>query len=141
MRPHHRLHNTSLVAAAAVGVAGALLLGAPPATAGPTETVFPIPVAGIGVGVTGLLSANHFYMTATTDPVTPGVTRVGPYAGVFVHWRNISTGEGGITYLDNPGGTQVRTGSGTVVATVTVPDQAGTRVIALVPGAGAWYVP
>ncbi|OUS97344.1 hypothetical protein [Rhodococcus sp. NCIMB 12038] len=123
---HHRLRSTSLVAGAAVGVAGALLLGAPPATAGPTETVLPIPVAGIGVGATGLISANHIYMTATTDPDTPGVTRVGPYTGVFVHWRNISTGEGGITYLDNPGGTQVRTGSGTVVAAVTVPDQTGT---------------
>ncbi|WP_179443357.1 hypothetical protein [Rhodococcus sp. ACPA1] len=43
MRPH-----PSLVAGAAVGVAGALLFGAPPATAGPTETVFPIPGAGIG---------------------------------------------------------------------------------------------
>ncbi|RZL73535.1 MAG: hypothetical protein EOP32_36700 [Rhodococcus sp. (in: high G+C Gram-positive bacteria)] len=136
MRPH-----PSLVAGAAVGVAGALLFGAPLATAEPTETVFPIPVAGVGIGVTGLPSAGHFYMTATTDPHTPGVTRVGPYTGVFVHWRNISTGEGGITYLDNPGGTQVRTGSGTVVATVTVPDRAGTRVIALVPGAGAWSVP
>ncbi|MDI9940348.1 hypothetical protein QM806_33790 [Rhodococcus sp. IEGM 1351] len=141
MRPHHRLRGTSLVAGAAVGVAGALLFGAPPATAGPTETVFPIPVAGIGVGVTGLPNAGHFYMTATTDSDTPGVTRVGPYTGVFVHWRNVSTGEGGITYLDNPGGTQVRTGSGTVVAAVTVPDQTGTRVLALVPGAGAWYVP
>ncbi|KAF0957206.1 hypothetical protein [Rhodococcus sp. T7] len=140
MRPHHRLRGSSLVGAA-VGVVGALLFGAPLATAVPTETVFPIPVAGIGVGVTGLLSANHVYMTATTDPDTPGVTRVGPYTGVFVHWRNISTGEGGITYLDNPGGTQVRTGSGTVVAAVTVPDQAGTRVLAFVPGAGAWYVP
>ncbi|MEN0139264.1 MAG: hypothetical protein AAGC80_29210 [Rhodococcus sp. (in: high G+C Gram-positive bacteria)] len=141
MRTHHRLGGTSLVAGAAVAVAGTLLLAAPPATAEPTETVFPLPVAGIGVGATGLISANHFYMTATTDPDRPGVTRVGPYTGVFVHWRNISTGEGGVTYLDNPGGTQVRTGSGTVVAAVTVPDQAGTRVLALVPGAGAWSVP
>ena len=141
MRPHHRLRDTSLAAGAAVAVAGALLFGAPQAAAVPTETVFPIPIAGISVGVTGLLSAGHFYMTATTDPDTPGIALAGPYTGVFVHWRNISTGEGGITYLDNPGGTQVRTGSGMVVAAITVPDGPGTRILALLPGAGAWSVP
>jgi hypothetical protein len=136
MRLHRRLRCIAIATGAA---AVALLFGATPATAAPTETVLAVPLAGIGVGVTGLPSAGYYYITATTDPDTPGVTRFGPYAGVFVHWRNISTGAAGVTYLDAPGA-DVRTGPGIVFAAVTLRDDPGPRGV-YVPGAGAWSVP
>ncbi len=82
-------------------------------------------------------------MTATTDPDTPGVTRLGPDTGVHVHWRNISTGAAGVAYLDNRDGTLVETGSGTVVAVATVPQPDGIFFLIVVstPGAGVWTVP
>ncbi|MFC9517053.1 hypothetical protein ACFTSD_15080 [Nocardiaceae bacterium NPDC056970] len=138
MRQHHRLRRASIVA----GACAALLLVAHPAAAAPTDTVLAIPVAGLSVGVTGLPSSGYFYLTATTDPDTPGVTRLGPYTGVHVHWRNISTGAVGVAYLDNRFGTSIVTGSGTVVASVTIPPVGpGYRIIAATPGAGAWTVP
>ncbi|WP_430336195.1 hypothetical protein [Rhodococcus sp. ACT016] len=138
MRQRHRLLRASIVAGAGL----ALLLVAQPAAAAPTDTVLPIPVAGISVGVTGLPSSGYFYLTATTDPDTPGVTRLGPYTGVHVHWRNISTGAAGVAYLDNRYGTSVVTGSGTVIASVTIPpDGPGYRTLAATPGAGTWTVP
>jgi len=138
MRPRHRLRRASIIA----GAGAALLLAAQPAAAAPTDTVFPIPVAGISVGVTGLPSSGYSYLTATTDPDTPGVTRLGPYTGVHVHWRNISTGAAGVAYLDDRYGTSVVTGSGTVVASVTIPpDGPGYRILVATPGAGVWTVP
>ncbi|QBJ97396.1 hypothetical protein ERC79_16715 [Rhodococcus sp. ABRD24] len=137
MRQRHPLRRASIVA----GTGAALLLAAQPAAAAPTDTVLPIPVAGISVGVTALPSSGYFYLTATTDPDTPGVTRLGPYAGVHVHWRNISTGAVGVVYLDNRYGTSVVTGSGTVVAVATMSDSLGYRILAATPGAGAWTVP
>ncbi|MGO4205437.1 hypothetical protein AB4Z09_27610 [Rhodococcus sp. TAF43] len=141
MRPRHRLRRASIV----VGTGLALVLGAQPADAAPTDTVFPIPIAGISVSTTGLPSSGYSYPTATTDPDTPGVTRLGlPYAGVHVHWRNISTGAAGVAYLDHPGGTSVETGSGTVVAVATAPggvDGINYRIFVITPGAGVWTVP
>ncbi|CAM3241152.1 Tat pathway signal sequence domain protein [Prescottella defluvii] len=138
MSQRQRLRRASVVA----GAGAALLLAAQPATAAPTDTVLPIPVAGISVGVTGLPSSGYFYLTATTDPDTPGVTRLGPYTGVHVHWRNISTGAAGVVYLDNRYGTSVVTGSGTVVASITIPPEGpGYRILAATSGAGAWTVP
>jgi hypothetical protein len=138
MRQRHHLHRASIVA----GAGAALLLAAQPAAAAPTDTAFPIPVAGLSVGVTGLPSSGYFYLTATTDTDTPGVTRLGPYTGVHVHWRNISTGAAGVAYLDNRDGTSVETGSGTVVAVATVPPEGpGYRMLVSTPGAGAWTVP
>ena len=106
MRPRHRLRRASIVAGAGV----ALLLAAHPAAAAPTDTVFPIPVAALGlsVGSSELPRSGYTYVTATTDPDTPGVTRLGPYIGVHVHWRNISTGAAGVAYLDNRDGTLSR---------------------------------
>lgn len=139
MRPHHRTRRASLIAAAAL--AGALSLAAQPATAAPTDTVFQIPVAGVSIGPTGFPGAGAFYMTATTDPDTPGVTRLGPYTGTVVQWRNVSTGESGTVYVDKAYDTYVRTGSGTVVASATIPDGPGYRLLAVMPGAGVWTVP
>lgn len=138
MRQRHRLRQASVFA----GAGAALLLAAHPAAATPTDTVLPVPVAGISVGVTGLPSSGYFYLTATTDPDTPGVTRLGPYTGVHVHWRNVSTGAAGVAYLDNRYGTSVETGSGTVVASITIPPEGpGYRIVASTPGAGVWTVP
>lgn len=137
MSRRHRLRRASIVA----GASAALLLAAHPAAAAPTDTVFPIPVAGLGVGVTGLLSPGYFYLTATTDTDTPGVTRFGPYTGVHVHWRNLSSGAAGVAYINNRYGTPVETGSGTVAAVVTISDAIGYRILASTPGAGAWTVP
>ncbi|WP_433609352.1 hypothetical protein [Prescottella agglutinans] len=142
MPPHHRPRRTSLVAAAAL--TGALLLGAQPATAAPTDTVFPIPVAAFGFDATGLPSSGYMFMTATTDPETPGVTRFtgGGHCCVFIHWRNVSTGEAGIAYLESSS-VDARTGSGTVLAAVTTPEYPGwgVHIVAALPGAGVWTVP
>ncbi|MGF7121971.1 MULTISPECIES: hypothetical protein [unclassified Rhodococcus (in: high G+C Gram-positive bacteria)] len=71
------------------------------------------------------------------------MTRLGPYIGVHVHWRNISTGAAGVAYLGNRDGTLVETGSGTVVAVATVPQPDGIFFLIVVstPGAGVWTVP
>ncbi|CRK51267.1 conserved exported hypothetical protein [Rhodococcus sp. RD6.2] len=137
MTPRHRLRRASIVA----GAGAALLLAVQPAAAAPIDTVLPIPVGGIGVGVTGLPSSGYSYLTATTDPDTPGVTRFGPYTGVHVHWRNLSSGAAGVAYVNNRYGTPVETGSGTVAAVVTISDAFGYRILASTPGAGVWTVP
>lgn len=137
MRPRHRLRRASIVA----GAGAALLLAAQPAAAAPIDTVLPIPVGGVGVGVTGLPSSGYSYLTATTDTDDPGVTRFGPYTGVHVHWRNLSSGAAGVAYVNNRYGTPVETGSGTVAAVVTISDALGYRILASTPGAGVWTVP
>ncbi|MFC9790074.1 hypothetical protein [Rhodococcus sp. NPDC127528] len=141
MRQRHRLRRASIVA----GAGAALLLAAHPAAAAPTDTVFPIPVAGLALslGSSEPPRSGYTYVTATTDPDTPGVTRLGPDTGVHVHWRNISTGAAGVAYLGNRGGTPVETGSGTVVAVATAPQPDGIffRILVSTPGAGVWTVP
>ncbi len=141
MRPDHRLRRASIGIGIGVGVA--LLCGAQPATATPIDTVFPVPVVGIGVSPPGLPTAGFMYVIATTDPATPGVTRFSDdlHCCGFIHWRNISTGAAGIAYLGYPS-VEAQTGSGTVVATVTVPDGLpGYPAMTLLPGAGIWTVP
>ncbi len=132
MRQRHRLRRASIVA----GAGAALLLVAHPAAAAPTDTVFAIPGSAFGLGANRLPGSYSFYLTATTDTDTPGVTRFGPYARAFLHWRNISTGAAGVAYLGE--GTPVETGSGTVVALATLP---GYGLLASTPSAGVWTVP
>ncbi|MFX1787051.1 hypothetical protein [Prescottella equi] len=129
----------------AVVVAGAgavLLLMAQPAAAAPTDTVFPIPLAGFSIAP--LPYAGAGYVVASTDPEMPGVTRFKPasrFCCVFIHWRNLSTGTADTVYLDYPS-VDARTGSGVVVATVTAPDgPPGYPVITVLAGAGGWMVP
>lgn len=141
MRQRHRLRRASVIA----GAGAALLLVAHPAAAAPTGTVFPIPVAALAlsVGSSELPRSGYTYVTATTDPDTPGMTRFGADTGVHVHWRNVSTGAAGVAYLGNRDGTLVETGSGTVVAVATVPQPDGIFFLIVVstPGAGVWTVP
>lgn len=138
MRPRHHLRRASVIA----GTGVALLIGIHPAAAAPTDTVFPIPVMGASVSETGLPSVGVMYVTASTDPATPGVTRfIGDrYCCVFIHWQNISTGTAGIAYLGYPS-VEARTGAGAVVATVTVPTGPPGYPTIMSPGAGAWTVP
>jgi len=128
----------------AVVVAGAgavLLMTAQPAGAAPTDTVFPIPVVWVGRGVTNLPGGDIEYITASTDPATPGVTRFTgtPYA---VHWRNLSTGANGSVIVEWPSA-EVHTGPGIVVATATPSDGmlAVWSGLTLLAGAGGWTVP
>ncbi|WP_430336224.1 hypothetical protein [Rhodococcus sp. ACT016] len=72
---------------------------AQPAVAAPTDTVFPIPVVWVGLGVTNLPSGDIEYVTASTDPATPGVTRF-TGAARAVHWRNLSTGANGSVMVE-----------------------------------------
>lgn len=132
------------------GIALAALLAAPTVSAAPTDTVLPIPFAGLTNGPTGFANPpSSKYITVRTDPDEPGITRfrcgASPYCDVVVHWRNLSTGASGAADLlfgpTAPGVTQ--TGSGTVVAAFTaggVPGYPGTPTT-LLPGAGAWTVP
>lgn len=140
MRQRHRLRRASIVAGAGV----ALLVAAQPAAAAPTDTVFPIPVVGVGwMNPPGLPTGGSMYVTASTDPATPGVTRFSNdrYCCVFIHWRNVATGAAGIAYLGYPS-VEAQTGSGTVVAAVTVPTgPPGYPALMLLPGAGAWTAP
>jgi hypothetical protein len=139
MRPHHGLRRASIVA----GLGVALLFGAQPAVAAPTDTVFPVPLVGASVSATGLPSVGVMYVTASTDLATPGITRFtgGGYCCVFIHWRNVSTGATGIAYLGYPS-VDAQTGSGLVVAAVTVPTVPRDYPAAMVqPGGGAWTVP
>lgn len=128
----------------------ALLLAAPTATAASTDTVLPIPFAGMANGVTGLTYAPFStYITARTDPGMPGITRFrcgeATYCAVVVHWYNVTTGASGATDLwlaPSPLGV-ARTGSGVVVAAATAggaPGFPGTPTTFL-PGAGTWTVP
>ncbi|WJJ14418.1 hypothetical protein P9990_26775 (plasmid) [Prescottella equi] len=120
----------------AVVVAGAgavLLVTAQPAVAAPTDTVFPIPVVWVGLGVTNLPAGDIEYITARTDPATPGVTRF-TGAARAVHWRNLSTGANGSVMVGWPS-VEVRTGPGIVVATAA---GWGWTILA---GAGGWTVP
>lgn len=128
----------------AVVVAGAgavLLLTAQPAAAAPTDTVFPIPVVWVGRGMTNLPAGDIEYITASTDPATPSVTRFTgtPYA---VHWRNLSTGANGSVIVEWPS-VEVHTGPGIVVATATPSDVmlAAWSGLTLLAGAGGWTVP
>ncbi|OYD60783.1 hypothetical protein [Rhodococcus sp. OK302] len=144
MRPHHGLRRASIVA----GIGVALLFGAQPAVAAPTDTVFPVPLVGASVSATGLPSVCVMYVTASTDLATPGITRFtgGGYCNVFIHWRNISTGAASIAYLGYPS-VEAQTGSGIVLATVTVPTGPPDYPAVMVqpgmiqPGGGAWTVP
>lgn len=139
MRPHHRLQRTSIVA----GIGVALLFGAHPAAAAPTDTVFAVPVVGASVSATGLPSVGAMYVTASTDPAIPGVTQFlgDRYCCVFIHWRNISTGAAGTAYLGYPS-VEAQTGSGIVVAAVTVPTgPLDYPAVMIQPGSGAWTVP
>ncbi|MDI9960799.1 MULTISPECIES: hypothetical protein [unclassified Rhodococcus (in: high G+C Gram-positive bacteria)] len=139
MRSHHGLRRTSIVA----GIGVALLFGAQPAAAAPTDTVFPVPVVRASVTATGLPSVGAMYVTASTDPAAPGVTRfiADRYCCVFIHWRNISTGAAGIAYLGYPS-VEAQTGAGIVVAAVTVPTgPPNYPAVMIQPGGGAWTVP
>ncbi|SDD38588.1 hypothetical protein [Rhodococcus tukisamuensis] len=133
MRQRHRLRRASIVAGAGL----ALLAAAQPAAAAPTDTVFPIPVVWIGHTTTNLPTGDIDYVTASTDPAMPGITR---FTGTLytVHWRNLSTGTAGTVRGEWPS-VEVHTGSGPVVATVT-PGAVG-YALTLLPGAGAWTVP
>lgn len=123
-----------------------VLAGMPRAAAAPTDTVLPLPVAGVATGPTGLggpLVAQH--VTATTDPDTPGITR---FAGTerpcacAIHWRNVTTGATGVANLwfgPRTSGATAVTGSGILVATLT-PSGNGWPITVL-PGAGLWTVP
>ncbi|MFX1787376.1 hypothetical protein [Prescottella equi] len=132
-----RLRRAAVVA----GAGAVLLLTAQPAVAAPTDTVFPIPVVWVGRGVTNLRGGDIEYITASTDPATPGVTRFTgtPYA---VHWRNLSTGANGSVIVEWPS-VEVHTGPGIVVATATPSDfmLAAWSGLTLLPGAGGWMVP
>lgn len=139
MRSHHGLRRTSIVA----GIGVALLVGAQPAAAAPTDTVFPVPVVGASVTATGLPSVGAMHVTASTDPAASGVTRfiADRYCCVFIHWRNISTGAAGIAYLGYPS-VEAQTGAGIVVAAVTVPTgPPNYPPVMIQPGGGAWTVP
>lgn len=132
-----RLRRAAVVA----GAGAVLLLTAQPAAAAPTDTVFPIPVVWVGRGVTNLPAGDIEYITASTDPATPGVTRFTgtPYA---VHWRNLSTGANGSVIVEWPS-VEVHTGPGIVVATATPSDGmlAAWSGWTLLAGAGGWTVP
>ncbi|NMM89144.1 hypothetical protein B2J88_33185 [Rhodococcus sp. SRB_17] len=138
MRPLHALRRASIAA----GIGVALLVGAQPAAAAPTGTVFPVPVIGASVSPTGLPSVGVMYVTARTDLTTPGITQFtgDRYCCVFIHWRNISTGATGTAYLGYPS-VEAQTGSGAVVATITVPTGPAGYPAVMSPGAGAWTVP
>ncbi|WP_280762780.1 hypothetical protein [Prescottella agglutinans] len=115
---------------------------AQPANATPIDTTFPIPAVGASISPLGLPNVGVVYITASTDPATPGVTRFTSawYCCVFIHWRNISTGAAGTAYL-YPLSVEAQTGSGAVVATVTVPTGGLDYPALAFPGAGAWTVP
>lgn len=139
MRPHHGLCRASIVA----GIGVAVLFGTHPAAAAPTDTAFPVPLVGASGTATGLRSVGAMYVTASTDPAIPGITRfiADRYCCVFVHWRNISTGAAGIAYLGYPS-VEAQTGSGIVVAAVTVPTgPPNYPAVMIQPGGGAWTVP
>ncbi|GAA3138510.1 hypothetical protein [Rhodococcus sp. (in: high G+C Gram-positive bacteria)] len=139
MRSHHGLRRASIVA----GIVVALLVGAQPAAAAPTDTVFPVPVVGASVIATGLPFVGAMYVTASTELAMPGITRfIGDrYCCVFIHWQNISTGAAGIAYLGYPS-VEAQTGSGIVVAAVTGPTgPPNYPAVMIQPGGGAWTVP
>ncbi|MFC4604585.1 hypothetical protein [Rhodococcus kronopolitis] len=135
MRQRHRLRRASIVAGAGLALLSA---AQPAAAAAPTDTVFPVPVVWIGHTATNLPTGDINYVTASTDPAMPGITRFTgtPYT---VHWRNLSTGAAGTVRVEGPS-VEVHTGSGPVVATVT---SGGVAFFALtlLPGGGAWMVP
>jgi hypothetical protein len=127
----------------------ALLLAAPPASAAPTDTVLPIPFAGLTNGPTGFTNPpSSTFISVLTDPDEPGITRFRcgayPYCDLVVHWRNLSTGASGAAdLLYGPSRGVAQTGSGTVVAAFTaggMPGYLGTPTT-LLPGAGVWPVP
>ncbi|MFC9519170.1 hypothetical protein ACFTSD_25875 [Nocardiaceae bacterium NPDC056970] len=127
-----------------VGAGIVVLAAAGPAAAAPCDTVFPIPLAGVGISAPGLPTAGAGYLIAGTDTEMPGVTRFRPagiYCCVVIHWRNLSTGMADTVYLGYPS-VDAYTGSGVVVATVTPPPVTpGYVPLAILPGAGIWTVP
>lgn len=138
MRQRRRLRRASIVAGAGLAL---LFAVQPAAAAARTDTVFPIPVVWVGHGVTNLPAGDIEYVTASTDPAMPGITRFTgtPYT---VHWRNLSTGAADTVIGVEWPSVNVHTGSGPMVATVT-PDAllAAWPGLTLLPGAGAWTVP
>ncbi|QSE81187.1 hypothetical protein [Rhodococcus koreensis] len=134
-RPGRRTSITTVL----VGL-GALILGAAPvATAAPADAALPVPVVGITTLPTGFPSLVYTQVTVRTDPERRGITEFVGYCSCTVHWRNMSTGVGG-TMVPAVKPTPVVTGSGTLVAAMTVDGRSGVAVTAL-PGAGTWNVP
>ena len=133
--PGRRTSITSVL----VGL-GALILGAAPvATAAPADTALPVPVVGITTLPAGFPSLVYTQVTVRTDPERRGVTEFVGYCSCTVHWRNMWTGVGG-TMVPAVKPTPVVTGSGALVAAMTVDGRSGVAVTAL-PGAGTWNVP
>jgi len=122
-----------------VGLGALFLSAAPVATAAPADTALPVPVVGITTLPTGFPSLVYAQVTVRTDPERRGVTEFVGYCFCTVHWRNMSTGVGG-TVVPAVKPTPVVTGSGTLVAAMTVDGRSGVAVTAL-PGAGTWNVP
>lgn len=141
-----RLRSRAAGGVALAAFAIILVSGASHAAAAPTDTVLPVPVAGLATGPTGLagpLVAQH--VTVTTDTEQPGITR---FSGTertcacMIHWHNLTTGATGTSNLwfglPATGGPAI-TGSGILVATVTTSGVGGP--ITALPGAGLWIVP
>jgi hypothetical protein len=122
-----------------VGLGALFLSAAPAATAAPADTALPVPVVGITTLPTGLPSLVYTQVTVRTDPESRGVTEFVGYCSCTVHRRNMSTGVGG-TVIPAVKPTPVVTGSGTLVAAMTVDGRSGVAVTAL-SGAGTWNVP
>lgn len=104
---------------AGVGAGIVVLAAAVPVAATPADTVFPIPLAGVGIVVPGLPTVGAGYLIAGTDTDTPGITRfrpAGTYCCMVIHWRNLSTGAADTVYLGYPS-VDAYTGPGVVVAT------------------------
>ena len=116
------------------------------AHAAPTDVQFFLPTYGVTAAPPYMLSsAVGGWVIAQTDFEKPGMTRFvsddANYCFCSIQWRNLSTGETGITQVAprsmlNRG--YVRTGPGVLVASVGIP---GTPSFTLLPGAGVWTVP
>jgi hypothetical protein len=98
-----------------------------------------VPVVGITTLPTGFPSLVYTQVTVRTDPQRWGITEFVGYCSCTVHRRHMSTGVGG-TVVPAVKPTPVVTGSGTLVAAVTVDGRSGVAAAAL-PGAGTWNVP
>ncbi|MFF2113602.1 hypothetical protein [Rhodococcus koreensis] len=109
------------------------------ATAAPADTALPVPDVGITTLPTGFPSLVYTQVTVRTDPERRGVTEFVGYCSCTAQWRNVSTGVGGIM-VPAVKPTPVVTGSGALVAAMTVDGRSGVAVTAL-PGAGTWNVP
>jgi hypothetical protein len=142
--------SIAAVATAAVASFGIALAGTSTAQAAPSDYQFPLPVAGITADPPFMFATTvHGWLSARTDPATPGVTRFvagEPIWGCYcsVQWRNLTTGATGITDI-RLGGDRVplngytNTGSGVLVATVGL--TGGAMSTTLIQSAGMWTVP